>query len=226
MASGRYAVPRPRRGTRPSRSFSPASCIRNLRFPIGVIKSAWGGKPVETFTSREALTTLPGTKKLVDDALESDEAYDDQKAQTAYLARLDQWQAAAAESRKQPADQRKRLPRKPAKPKRPLDTEGRPGVLFNSMIHPFVGYTMRGAIWYQGEANAKSGAVPYDQTLPLMINDWRERWNDDFSFYFVQLANFRSPSTQPGTPGRLGVAARPHAFDSGHDTENRHGHDQ
>jgi sialate O-acetylesterase len=57
---------------------------------------------------------------------------------------------------------------------------------------------MRGAIWYQGEGNAKPGAVPYDQTLPLMIRDWRTRWKDDFSFYFVQLANFREPSTEPG----------------------------
>ena len=99
-----------------------------------------------------------------------------------------------------PAAERKRLPRKPATPKRPLTTEGKPGVLFNSMIHPFIGFTIRGVIWYQGEANAKPGAVPYDQTLPLMIHDWRQRWNDDFSFYFVQLANFRAPSTKPGTP--------------------------
>jgi sialate O-acetylesterase len=66
------------------------------------------------------------------------------------------------------------------------------------MIQPFVGYTMRGAIWYQGEGNAKAGAVPYDQTLPLLIRDWRARWADDFSFYFVQLANYREPSTEPG----------------------------
>jgi len=59
---------------------------------------------------------------------------------------------------------------------------------------------MRGAIWYQGEGNARAGAVPYDQTLPLMINDWRKRWGDEFSFYYVQLANFRAPSTAPGTP--------------------------
>jgi sialate O-acetylesterase len=66
------------------------------------------------------------------------------------------------------------------------------------MIHPFAGYTMAGAIWYQGEGNAKPGAVPYDRTLPLLIKDWRERWDDDFSFYFVQLANFREPTTEPG----------------------------
>ncbi|MCB1092038.1 MAG: sialate O-acetylesterase, partial [Verrucomicrobiae bacterium] len=170
----------------------------DLGIPIGVIKSAWGGKPVETFTSREALNTLPGTKQLVDRIVQADAAYDPAKAKAAYETSLDQWEAAAAEWRKKPADQRGRLAKRPTEPKRPLDTEGQPGVLFNSMIHPFAGYTMRGAIWYQGEGNAKPGAVPYDQTLPLMIGDWRQRWNDEFSFYFVQLANFRDPSTEPG----------------------------
>ena len=31
-----------------------------------------------------------------------------------------------------------------------------------------------------------------------MILDWRERWGDDFPFYFVQLANFKSVTTEPG----------------------------
>lgn len=171
---------------------------QELNIPIGVIKSAWGGKPVETFTSRKALNTLPGTKKLVEDTVAADQTFDPQKAQEAYEARMEQWKAAAAKWREKPASERGRAPRRPASPKRPLDTEGKPGVLFNSMINPFVGYTIRGAIWYQGEGNAKPGAVPYDQTLPLLINDWRSRWQDDFSFYLVQLANFRDPSTEPG----------------------------
>jgi sialate O-acetylesterase len=33
-----------------------------------------------------------------------------------------------------------------------------------------------------------------------MINDWRKRWNDEFSFYYVQLASYHAPSTAPGTP--------------------------
>lgn len=172
----------------------------DLGIPVGVIKSAWGGKPVETFTSREALNTLPGTKALVDRTVEADAKFDQEKAMAAYEAKMKEWEAAIAEWRKLSPEERakKRPARRPAEPKRALDTEGQPGVLFNSMIHPFAGYTMRGAIWYQGEGNAKPGAVPYDQTLPLMINDWRERWDDEFSFYFVQLANFREPSTEPG----------------------------
>ena len=170
----------------------------DLKIPIGVIKSAWGGKPVETFTSREALNTLPATRAMVDATLQADAAYDDTKAQAAYQVRAKQWLEAVAEWKQKPADQRGKLSKRPQPPKRPLNTEGKPGVLFASMINPFAGYTMRGAIWYQGEGNAKPGAVPYDQTLPLMIGDWRQRWGDDFSFYYVQLANFRAASTEPG----------------------------
>ncbi len=172
----------------------------DLGIPVGVIKSAWGGKPVETFTSREALNTLPGTKALVDAMLKDEAGYDQAKADAAYATRLEQWKTAMAAAKGKSAEERKRLPKKPDAPKRPLLTEGKPGVLFASMIHPFTGYTMRGAIWYQGEGNAKAGAVPYDQTLPLMINDWRKRWNDEFSFYYVQLASYRAPSTEPGVP--------------------------
>ena len=171
-----------------------------LGVPVGVIKSAWGGKPVETFTSREALNTLPGTKALVDAMLKEEASYDQAKADAAYATKLEQWKATMAAAKGKADVDRKRLPKKPDAPKRPLLTEGRPGVLYAAMIHPFVGYTMRGAIWYQGEGNARPGAVPYDQTLPLMINDWRKRWNDEFSFYYVQLASYHAPSTEPGTP--------------------------
>jgi sialate O-acetylesterase len=171
-----------------------------LGIPVGVIKSAWGGKPVETFTSRDALNTLPSTKALVDAMLKEESTYDQAKADAAYATKLEQWKATMAGAKGKSAEERKRLPKKPDTPKRPLLTEGRPGVLYAAMIHPFVGYTMRGAIWYQGEGNARPGAVPYDQTLPLMINDWRTRWADEFSFYYVQLASYHAPSTEPGTP--------------------------
>lgn len=173
---------------------------QELGVPVGVLKTCWGGKPVETFTSREALSTLPGTKEMVEKLMTEAAAYDPVKAKANYETQLEKWKTTMAAAKGKSAEERKRLPKKPAEPKPPLETEGRPGVLFNAMINPFAGYTMRGAIWYQGEGNAKAGAVPYDQTLPLMIRDWRKRWGDDFSFYFVQLANFHAPSTAPGTP--------------------------
>jgi sialate O-acetylesterase len=69
-------------------------------------------------------------------------------------------------------------------------------LLYNAMIHPLVGMGLRGAIWYQGESNAVR-AGQYNTSFPLMITDWRRRWKEDFPFYFVQLANYRT--TQNGT---------------------------
>ena len=51
-----------------------------LDLPIGIIKSAWGGKPVETFTSRTALSTLSPTKRLVEAAVSADANFDPKRA--------------------------------------------------------------------------------------------------------------------------------------------------
>lgn len=171
---------------------------KELGVPVGVIKTAWGGKPVETFTSRKALSSIPETKEMVSRLLEADKTFDPGKANQQYEKRLESWNKAVKAWRETGTAAGRRAPRRPGKPKRPLLTEGQPGVLYNAMIHPFVGYTMKGAIWYQGEANAKEGKVPYDITLPLMINDWRSRWGTDFSFLYVQLANFKAATTDPG----------------------------
>lgn len=65
-----------------------------------------------------------------------------------------------------------------------------PSLLYNAMIHPLVPYGIKGFLWYQGESNA-SRAYQYRKAFPLLINDWRRKWNNEkLPFYFVQLATF------------------------------------
>ncbi len=65
-----------------------------------------------------------------------------------------------------------------------------PSSLYNGMISPLINYKIKGAIWYQGEANVKS-AFKYRTLLPNMINDWRKNWDQqNLPFLIVQLANF------------------------------------
>ncbi len=64
-----------------------------------------------------------------------------------------------------------------------------PSLAYNSMVSPLIPYAFRGAIWYQGESNA-GRAYQYRTAFPLLINDWRKKWNNNFPFYFVQLATF------------------------------------
>ncbi|MEO5602967.1 MAG: sialate O-acetylesterase [Cyclobacteriaceae bacterium] len=67
-----------------------------------------------------------------------------------------------------------------------------PTLLYNAMINPLLPYTIRGALWYQGESNA-GRAFEYRKAFPLMISDWRKKWGQgDFPFYFVQLATFNA----------------------------------
>lgn len=66
-----------------------------------------------------------------------------------------------------------------------------PTVLFNGMIHPILNYTIRGVIWYQGEAN-RNRPDQYSKLFPAMIGNWRARWNQgEFPFYFVQIAPYK-----------------------------------
>jgi len=65
-----------------------------------------------------------------------------------------------------------------------------PTSLYNGMISPIVPYTIKGAIWYQGEGNC-SRATQYQTLFPNMIQSWRDAWGmGDFPFYYVQIAPF------------------------------------
>ena len=64
-----------------------------------------------------------------------------------------------------------------------------PSLCFNAMINPLIPFAFKGVIWYQGESNVPR-AYQYNKAFPLLINDWRSKWESEFPFYFVQLASF------------------------------------
>ena len=171
--------------------------------PVGIIQSCWGGKRSECYTSREAMLSNPHGKKMIAELDRAAESFDPVAAKKKHDAAMATWEKRVAKVRIQnknkETSERARIPRRPQPTKPIYENERNPTVLYNGMIHPFVGYTMRGAIWYQGEANAKAGLADiYQEMFTLMIQDWRNRWGDDFPFYFVQLANFKSVTSDPG----------------------------
>lgn len=65
-----------------------------------------------------------------------------------------------------------------------------PTALFNAMINPLIPFTIKGVLWYQGEAN-RSEPKAYKNLFPAMVKDWRSKWGiGDFPFYYVQIAPF------------------------------------
>ena len=92
------------------------------------------------------------------------------------------------EALKQSAAQLKEVPWGPVKP----------GLDYNGMIAPFTKYNIAGVIWYQGEANVGNNNGTYSQLLTNMIDSWREKWNKEFPFYFVQIAPYAYGRTNEG----------------------------
>ncbi|MCB9846610.1 MAG: 9-O-acetylesterase [Phycisphaeraceae bacterium] len=75
-------------------------------------------------------------------------------------------------------------------PQAPRANPNVPTVLYNAMIAPIDRFKIRGAIWYQGEAN-RGRAEQYQRLLPAMIQDWRRTFHDpELPFYLVQIAPF------------------------------------
>ncbi|XP_059172856.1 sialate O-acetylesterase-like isoform X4 [Physella acuta] len=109
-----------------------------------------------------------------------------------------------------PASYRSYLNQLSPKERRRLEGPGDNSVLWNAMVHPLLGMTIYGAIWYQGEADASGARMNnYNCTFPAMINDWRANFNKasngqtslTFPFGFVQLSgNSPDPTISVGFP--------------------------
>lgn len=156
---------------------------RQVKVPMGLINSSVGGTPIESWIDADAQHAKPELAGFFD----RKDDFDVAKAKALYEQQLAKWNADVKKAR---AD-KKPLPRKPLDP---LDVRARKanvGGLFNGKIAPLVGYAIRGAVWYQGEANSQPEKSPfYAAHLSLLVEDWRKRWGYDFPFAWVQLPNF------------------------------------
>ena len=69
-------------------------------------------------------------------------------------------------------------------------SQNQPTALYNAMVAPLTNYTIKGFLWYQGEANTvrQKNMQNFSQH---MIADWRNKWKQgDIPFLYVQLPNF------------------------------------
>ncbi|TKB99081.1 sialate O-acetylesterase [Pedobacter cryophilus] len=146
--------------------------------PVGIISASWGATPSEAWTSSESLINHPDFKDSV-------KRY--QKLEANWELLYSDF-LKTNEARK--SDNTIKAPVMPVQ-------KNYPTALYNAMIAPIVPYGIKGVIWYQGENNS-TRAVQYRSLFPLLINDWRNKWNDEkMPFIFVQLANFRVRNEEP-----------------------------
>lgn len=176
-----------------ARSFSAVAyyfakrIIKDLKVPVGVVYSAWGGTPAEAWTPKKVLKKdssfqfyLRRWKEIPDrvgkDSMEYHQAFS-------------QWEKSNSSGNTEV--KKPDLPRTFYYYQRPWSE---PGVLFNGMINPVIPYTIKGILWYQGESNVGE-ADNYEHLFSSMIKSWRNQWKIEggqqlLPFYFVQIAPF------------------------------------
>ncbi|MBI5800524.1 MAG: sialate O-acetylesterase [Verrucomicrobia bacterium] len=171
---------------------------RALNVPVGLINSSVGGTPIESWIAPEAQKAAPELKGFFELQAKAARPADPEKAKAKFEKDTAAWKEAAAKAK---ADG-KPAPKRPQDPVALAERKGNVGGLFNGKIAPLIPYAIRGALWYQGEANSMpEKARFYEAQLKLLVTDWRARWGSDFPFAWVQLPNF-------GGPGRDWPAVR------------------
>jgi sialate O-acetylesterase len=154
---------------------------QQLKVPIGLINSSWGGTPAESWTRREILENDTTYKCIFENYQRLLDAYPE--GYKKYKEELEKWRKGVEEGTITGMDA-KRPPREPIGP----GHHKTPSVLYNGMVAPIIPYSIRGVIWYQGESNANNPSL-YAKLFPDMIKNWRDDWKQgDFPFYFVQIS--------------------------------------
>lgn len=163
---------------------------RELKVPIGLLNSSYGGSQAEAWTPVEYLNANPDLKATV----ERTKIWDAERAQVRidYDAAIKKWRedqdkAKAAGARPSPS---------PGVPDALRDYRIASSI-YDGMIAPLMPFAIKGAMWYQGESN-EARAEQYNILLPVMIRAWRERWGQgNFPFGIIQLPNYRAVKPEP-----------------------------
>lgn len=137
----------------------------SLHVPVGLILNAVGGSPTEAWIDRHMLESeFPAIM------------YDWKKNNY-----IQDWvQGRAVLNTQKSANPLQRHPYEPC-------------YLYEAAIQPLDKYPIKGIIWYQGESNAHNMEV-HERLFPLLVNSWRNTWEQELPFYYVQLSSLDRPS--------------------------------
>ncbi len=157
-----------------------------LKVPVGLINTSWGGTRIEAWTPLEAMRARGELKPLLDYWDTAVQSFNRDLARTHHERQLAEWKAKAEEAKAN----KKPEPKRPDPPQDPATDRHRPGNLYNGMVHSLTPLPVRGFIWYQGEGNV-TRAYQYRTLLPTLIESWRRAWGrQDLPFLIVQIAPF------------------------------------
>lgn len=154
---------------------------QDLKTPMGLIHSSWGGTPIAAWISGPALTANAQLSPFL--TFWQNTILNYPVNYTRHEQNLKKWEESGA---------------KTARPAIPMGPghHHEPTTLYNAMMAPLVKYTIKGALWYQGETEAgRAQGHIYGEAMKTLVQDWRRAFGQgEFPFFWVQLANYGNAS--------------------------------
>lgn len=167
----------------------------NLKVPVGIINSSWGGTRIEPWLAEEGFANVPelaAVAKTRAAQLPGTPAVDN--ALRAHVQQTRAWCDAAEKA----LAAGNPMPAQP-QPAVPMLALNKDTGMYQAMIHPVRQYGIKGFIWYQGESNNGEGLAYYHK-MRVLVDGWRKQFDmPEAPFFYVQLAPFTYKNT--GLPG-------------------------
>ncbi|ADY12056.1 sialate O-acetylesterase [Sphaerochaeta globosa] len=169
----------------------------SLSVPVGIVSCNWGGTSASTWVPQEALCESP-LHVYLDDYAQAIQGIAREeirkKSIDGWNFQLDpdhlvEW-AKVMYGISREAQLKRMVDSKddPIVPMGPW-SKNRPGALFHTMLEPIVPYGIKGVLWYQGESDHHHASL-YSALFSKLIAVWRNAWNEELPFLFVQLTSY------------------------------------
>lgn len=177
---------------------------RELDVPVGIIGCNWGATSASSWIPREYLEEHEELKVYLKDYEEAVRGLDLEWYRQTYLEKqawgltprmaelndkLSRGELDIGEMMKRFSELPKRQREYLTLPTGPMD-QRRPCVLYDTMVKRIMGYTLKGVLWYQGEAD-EVHPDSYALLFSQLVKCWRRGWGQELPFLTVQLAPFR-----------------------------------
>jgi sialate O-acetylesterase len=187
VASWVAATPETAKGFSAVGYFFGKKIAEEIKVPVGIINSSWGGSRIEPWFAEEGFKDVPELTDMAKNRAAKSPGfpvYD--SAFNTYLTDTKKWNKLA----EQKLANGKIANDKPTPPLLlNLAHTGETGT-YQAMIHPLIPYAIRGFIWYQGESNVAEGML-YATKMKILINGWRKQFNNlNAPFLYVQIAPY------------------------------------
>jgi sialate O-acetylesterase len=190
LADWAPCTPGDRKGISAAGYYFGVELEKELKVPIGLINSSYGGSQAEAWTPVDYLLANPDLKATV----ERTKIWEAERprVRVEYDEAIRKWRESSEAQRTAGA----RPSPSPPVPDALRDYRIASSI-YDGMIAPLIPFAIKGAIWYQGESN-EARAEQYNILLPTMIRSWRERWAaGNFPFGIIQLPNYRAIKNEP-----------------------------